>query len=64
MHLAALGDKTGVIRGSQPAAAGLSNVWQALHDSLEAIPRRAVGPSKPVTELGPDSLGQPGTEAG
>jgi ATP-dependent Clp protease ATP-binding subunit ClpA len=53
--LAALGDEAGVIRGDLPAAASLSNVWQALHDSLEAIQRRA--------EQTPDSPGQPDTEA-
>jgi ATP-dependent Clp protease ATP-binding subunit ClpC len=53
--LAALGDDAGVIRGDQPVAASLSNVWQALHDSLEAIHRHAEQP--------PDSPGKPDTEA-
>jgi len=53
--LSALGGEAGVIRGDLPVAASLSNVWQALHDSLEAIKRRA--------EQTPDSPGQPDTEA-
>jgi ATP-dependent Clp protease ATP-binding subunit ClpA len=56
--LAALGEKAGspnVIRGDIPASASLANVWQALHDSLEAIGRRATSPA--------DSPGQPGNEA-
>jgi ATP-dependent Clp protease ATP-binding subunit ClpA len=53
--VSALGDEAGVIRGDLPAAASLSNVWQALHDSLEAIQRRAAPP--------PDSPDNPGTEA-
>jgi ATP-dependent Clp protease ATP-binding subunit ClpA len=53
--VSALGDEAGVIRGDAPAAASLSNVWQALHDSLEAIQRRAAPP--------PDSPSQPDTEA-
>jgi ATP-dependent Clp protease ATP-binding subunit ClpA len=61
--LASLEDKAGVIRGSQPAAAGLSNVWQALHDSLEAISRRAARPSKMATEIRPASAGQPGPDS-
>ena len=42
----------------QPVSASLSNVWQALHDSLGVIQRRATPP--------PDSAGKPdhpGTEA-
>jgi ATP-dependent Clp protease ATP-binding subunit ClpA len=61
--LTALGDETGVIRGDSPVAASLSNVWQALHDSLEGIPRRAVRPTKTATEFRPDSPDRPGTEA-
>jgi ATP-dependent Clp protease ATP-binding subunit ClpC len=53
--LSALGGEAGVIRGDQPVAASLSNVWQALHDSLEAIQRHAEQPR--------DSPGQPDTEA-
>jgi len=61
--VAALGDQAGVIEGSQPAAASLSNVWQALHDSLEAISRRAVRPSKIATQFRPDSPDRPGAES-
>jgi ATP-dependent Clp protease ATP-binding subunit ClpA len=42
--LAALGDRAdagGVIRGDLPDSASLSGVWQALHDSLTSIQRRA-----------------------
>src|SRR5260221_10067087 len=59
--LQALGDQAdppGTIRGDLPAGASLSNVWQALHDSLGDIRRRATLP--------PDSPGKPdhpGTEA-
>ena len=62
--LQALGDKAdppGTIRGDLTASASLVNVWQALHDSLEVIQRRATLPAQP-----PDSPGQPdkpGTEA-
>jgi ATP-dependent Clp protease ATP-binding subunit ClpA len=45
--LAALGEQAsppGVIRGDLPASAGLAHVWQALHDTLEAIQRRATTP--------------------
>ncbi len=43
----ALGDEAdppGTIRGDLPVSASLTNVWQALHDSLEAIQRRAATP--------------------
>jgi ATP-dependent Clp protease ATP-binding subunit ClpC len=59
--LQALGDQAdppGTIRGDLPASGSLSNVWQALHDSLGVIQRRAALP--------PDSPGKPdhpGTEA-
>ena len=59
--LQALGDQAdppGTILGDLPASASLSNVWQALHDSLGDIRRRAALP--------PDSPGKPdhpGTEA-
>ena len=53
--LSAVGDEAGIIRGDLPVAASLSNVWQALHGSLEAIQRRAAQP--------PDSPGQPDSEA-
>jgi ATP-dependent Clp protease ATP-binding subunit ClpA len=62
--LAALGEEAGAIQGSQPAAASLSNVWLALHDSLEAIQRRAAPPTKEAAQLDPDSSEQPGAEAG
>ena len=62
--LQALGEKassTGTIRGDLPVSASLANVWQALHDSLEAIQRRAALPPEPPGSPGhPD---QPGTEA-
>src|SRR5258706_534262 len=52
--LQALGDQAdppGTIRGDLPTGASLSNVWQALHDSLGDIRRRATLP--------PDSPGKP-----
>jgi len=55
--LDALGEQAsppGVIRGDLPASASLAHVWQALHDSLEAIQRRAATPASPD---------QPGNEA-
>ncbi len=71
--LRALGDQAsppGTIRGDQPASASLSTVWQALHDSLEAIQRQAAppadaadAPSEPGSSRHPDSPGEPGTEA-
>jgi len=61
--VAALGDQAGVIQGSLPAAASLSNVWRSLHDSFEAIRRRAEEPRKIATKFRPDSPEQPGTEA-
>ena len=48
--LHALGDQAsppGTIRGDLPACASLSTVWQALHDSLHAIQRRAGCPPIP-----------------
>ncbi len=59
--LRALGDEAdppGTIRGDLPASASLSNVWQALHDSLGVIQRRATLPPYPSGK--PD---HPGTEA-
>jgi ATP-dependent Clp protease ATP-binding subunit ClpA len=56
--LDALGDQAGppgTIRGDLPACADLSTVWQALHDGLTAIQRRATPPA--------DAPGSPGTEA-
>jgi ATP-dependent Clp protease ATP-binding subunit ClpA len=59
------GDEAGVIEGSLPAAASLSNVWQALHNSLEAIQRGAESPrpKKLATKFRPESPDGPGTEA-
>ena len=48
--LDALGDQAspaGTIRGDLPVSASLANVWQALHDSLGAIQRRATLPAEP-----------------
>jgi ATP-dependent Clp protease ATP-binding subunit ClpC len=48
--LEALGDQAsppGVIRGDLPVSGSLAHVWQALHDSLEAIARRAAPPVAP-----------------
>jgi ATP-dependent Clp protease ATP-binding subunit ClpA len=59
--LQALGEQAeppGTIRGDLPASASLSNVWQALHDSLGDIRRRAALP--PHSPGKPD---HPGTEA-
>jgi hypothetical protein len=61
--LRALGDEAvppGTIRGDQPAAASLSTVWQALHDSLGVIQRRATLPaeSRPA-EQPPAEPGEP-----
>jgi ATP-dependent Clp protease ATP-binding subunit ClpA len=59
--LQALGDKAdppGAIRGDLPVSASLANLWLALHDSLQAIQRRATSPAEPLGS--PD---QPGTEA-
>ena len=62
----ALGDQAsppGTIRGDLPASASLSTVWQALHDSLQAIQRHAAAPAE--TPDGPDAPGEgkPGIEA-
>jgi ATP-dependent Clp protease ATP-binding subunit ClpA len=59
--LNALGDQAsppGTIRGDLPACASLSTVWQALHDGLTAIQRRATMPAE-----APASPDNPGTEA-
>ncbi len=65
--LRALGDQAsppGTIRGDLPASAGLSAVWQALYDSLQAIQRQAAQPADaPGTPGTTDSPGEPGTEA-
>jgi ATP-dependent Clp protease ATP-binding subunit ClpC len=50
-----------VIHGGQPACASLSTVWQALHESLEAIRQRAgLVTSQPAS---PDEPGEPGADA-
>jgi ATP-dependent Clp protease ATP-binding subunit ClpA len=62
--LRALGDQAsppGTIRGDLPASASLSTVWQALHDSLQAIQRHAAPPAGAPS--GPGKPGKPGTEA-
>ena len=65
--LEALGDKAdppGTIRGDVPISASLSNVWQALHDSLGVIRARATLPAdSPPLPSDPDKPGQPGNEA-
>jgi ATP-dependent Clp protease ATP-binding subunit ClpC len=61
--LEAIGEpgQDGIIRGDQPACASLSTVWQALHDSLEAIRQRAgLISSQPAS---PDEPGEPGADA-
>ena len=64
--LHALGEQAnpaGTIRGDLPASASLARVWQALHDSLGAIQRRATSPAEPSGSPGnPDKPDQPGTE--
>jgi ATP-dependent Clp protease ATP-binding subunit ClpA len=60
--LNALGDDAsppGTIRGDQPFADSFSTVWQALHDSLGVIQRRATLPAETPP---PDEPGEPGTE--
>jgi ATP-dependent Clp protease ATP-binding subunit ClpA len=61
--LRALGDEAvppGTIRGDQPAAASLSTVWQALHDSLGVIQRRATLPAESQSaEQPPAEPGEP-----
>jgi ATP-dependent Clp protease ATP-binding subunit ClpA len=37
-------DSDGTLRGDNPAAVSLAKVWQAIHDSLAAIQRRATPP--------------------
>ena len=65
--LGALGDQAsppGTIRGDLPASASLSTVWQALHDSLQAIQRQAAPPADaPGAPDSPGEPGRPGTEA-
>jgi ATP-dependent Clp protease ATP-binding subunit ClpA len=52
-------DPPGTIRGDLPVSASLSNVWQALEDSLGVIERRATLPAESA-QGGPD---KPGTES-
>ncbi len=53
-------DPPGTIRGDLPVAASLGTVWQALHDSLGVIQRRATLPAEAPPPGQPD---QSGTEA-
>jgi len=51
--LLALGDQAGpdgTVRGDLPACASLATAWQALHDSLLAIGRRAAPPAEAEAE--------------
>lgn len=62
----ALGDQAGppgTIRGDLAASASLSTVWQALHDSLQAIQRHAAAPAETPDGPGAPGEGKPGTEA-
>ncbi|HXZ70129.1 MAG TPA: hypothetical protein VEH31_04545, partial [Streptosporangiaceae bacterium] len=56
--LQALGGQAGppgTIRGDLPTCGSLSTVWQALHDSLHSIQRRAARPAgSPGTPDQPD----------
>jgi hypothetical protein len=50
--------------GDLPASASLSTVWQALHDSLGVIQRRAALPAESAgSPDSPDKPDQPGTKA-
>jgi hypothetical protein len=63
--LEALGDQAdppGTIRGDLPVSASLSGVWQALHESLLTIQRRAKQP-EPVPSEDAEGSGEGGTEA-
>jgi ATP-dependent Clp protease ATP-binding subunit ClpA len=57
-------DPPGTIRGDLAASASLTAVWQALHDSLDAIRRRATLPAEaagsPGTASQADQPGSPG----
>jgi ATP-dependent Clp protease ATP-binding subunit ClpA len=65
--LEALGDQAkpaGTIRGDLPVSASLSTVWQALHDSLAVIQRRATLPAEsPESPSSPDKPDQPAAGA-
>ncbi|MGC1284993.1 MAG: hypothetical protein WA895_18800, partial [Streptosporangiaceae bacterium] len=56
--LAGAADPAGTIRGDLPVSASLSNVWQALEDSLGVIERRATLPA----ESAQGDPEKPGTE--
>ena len=64
--LGALGDEAdppGTVRGDQPVAASLSTVWQALHDSLGVIQRRATLPAESPPPDEPNKPLAPGADA-
>jgi ATP-dependent Clp protease ATP-binding subunit ClpA len=64
--LSALGGEAGppgAIRGDQPVAASLSTVWQALHDSLGVIQRRATLPAESPAPAEPGQPTAPGADA-
>jgi ATP-dependent Clp protease ATP-binding subunit ClpA len=54
----------GTIRGDLPSSASLTAVWQALHDSLLAIHRRAKLPEAPGPSSSAPDADQPGDEDG
>jgi len=54
----------GTIRGDLPASASMAAVWQALHDSLLAIHRRAKLPEAPGPSSNAPDADQPGDEDG
>jgi ATP-dependent Clp protease ATP-binding subunit ClpA len=57
-------DQSGVIAGDHPATESLTTVWQALHNSLGVIERRATLPAETRAAAGPaDQPGTPGDEA-
>ena len=53
--ISAEGDETGVIPGDLPGSASLGKVWQALHDSLIDIQRRAAPPPGPPEKHGTEA---------
>jgi len=58
-------DPSGTIRGDLPASASLTTVWQALHDSLVAIHRRATLPAGAAGPAGTAAdADQPGDQDG
>jgi ATP-dependent Clp protease ATP-binding subunit ClpC len=63
--LSALGenaDPAGIIRGDLPVSGSLSNVWQALHESLADIERQATA-RRPSAASGGEGSGEAGAEA-